>query len=117
MFGQCSLADLKEMDALVDGLDAATFQLLSKKQKLAILVLAAFEAAQMKRSDSFVVREILFWEEGRIEMKFLDVARAERIYKALLQPLRQMFLSKSFSDILSPKEEPKWYEQLSKMSG
>ncbi|HDZ26385.1 MAG TPA: hypothetical protein ENH65_07735 [Candidatus Aminicenantes bacterium] len=117
IFGQCSLADIKEMEALAERLDVATFHLLTKNQKLALLILAAFEAAHLERSDAFVLREVLFWDDGHIEMKFLDVPRAKRIYLALQQPLRKEDLAKSFSDILTKKEDAKWYENLSSMAG
>ncbi|MBA7674548.1 hypothetical protein ES703_82764 [subsurface metagenome] len=78
IIGQCNIADFKSIEHLAltlenpEMLDPST---LSRKQKLALVVIAAFKEAGIKFQETYKIRVILFWDDGHAEFKFLKGAR------------------------------------------
>lgn len=89
IIGQCNAAAFKEIEHLAVTLehpeyfDAST---LSRKHKLAFLAMAALLKCKFKTKDILKIREILFWSDGHIEFKFMNVPGAREMLLKLQQP-------------------------------
>jgi len=107
IIGQCNTGDFKGIEHLAlalkdpEMLDIGT---LSRKQKLALLVMAAFKESGIKPTETYKIREILFWDDGYIEFKFLNVPDARELIMKLSQPKIKADLSRGIENVLQRRE-------------
>lgn len=103
IIGQCNTADFKSIEHLAltlknpEMLDLST---LSRKQKLAILVMAVFKEAGIKVKDAYKIREFLFWDDGHIEIKFLNVLGARELLMRLNESEVRADMARGISNML-----------------
>ncbi len=89
IIGQCNTATFKDIEHLAsvlhnpEMLDVST---LSRKQRLAFLAMAALLKSGIKRKELYKIREILFWDDGHIEFKLLNVPGARELLEKLNLP-------------------------------
>ena len=89
IIGQCNTTDFKSIEHLAptlknpEMLDPGT---LSRKQKLALVVIAAFKEADIKFQETYKIREILFWDDGHVEFKLPNVPGAKELMRKLNDP-------------------------------
>jgi hypothetical protein len=86
---QCNTADFRSIEHLALALkDPAMIDqsTLKRKEKLALLVMASAIDAGIAFNDLFKVKEILFWDNGRLDWKFLNVPGAKELKMKLEEP-------------------------------
>ena len=104
IIGQCNTADFKDIEYLAvtlinpEMLDVST---LSRKQKLALVVIAAFKEAGIKFYECRKIREILFWDDGHIAFKFLHVPGAKELLIRLNEPRVKRDIARGIENILT----------------
>ena len=103
IIGQCNTATFRDIEHLAvtltnpEMLDVST---LSRKQKLALLVMAAFKESGIKPKETYKIREILFWDDGHVEFKFLNVPGARALLMKLNQPEIKADLVRGIENVL-----------------
>ena len=103
IIGQCNTADFKSIEHLAltlknpEMLDPST---LSRKQKLALVVMAALKEAGIKFQEAYKIREILFWDDGHAEFKFLNVPGARGLLMKLDQPKIKTDFGRGIENVL-----------------
>ena len=103
IIGQCNTADFESIEHLAltlknpEMLDLST---LSKKQKLALVVIAAFKEAGIKFQETYKIREILFWDDGHAEFKFLNTPGARELLMKLNESKVRADMARGIKNVL-----------------
>jgi len=103
IIGQCNTADFKGIEHLALALEdpeMLDIGALSRKQKLALLVMAAFKESGIKPKETYKIREILFWDDGHIEFKFFNVPGARELLMKLNQPKIKADFGRGIGNVL-----------------
>jgi len=103
IIGQCNTADFKGIEHLAWTLEKPEIfdpSTLSRKQKLALLVMAVFQEIGIKPKETYKIREILFWDDGHIEFKFFNVPGARELLMKLNQPKIKTDFGRGIENIL-----------------
>lgn len=103
IIGQCNKADFRYIEHLVLALkdpEMLDFSTLSRKQKLALVVIAAFKEAGIEFQEYYKIKEILFWDDGHVEFKFLNVPGAKELMMRLNEYLVRRDMAKGIENVL-----------------
>ena len=103
IIGQCNTADFKSIEHLAlalknpEMLDLGT---LSGKQKLALVIIATFKEAGIKFQETYKIREILFWDDGHAEFKFLNIPGSRELLMKLKESKVQADMARGIRNVL-----------------
>ncbi len=104
IIGQCNTADFKSIEHLAlvltsqpEMLDTST---LSRKQKLALGVIAALAEAGIKLRECYKIREILFWNDGSANFRFFTVPGTRELMLKLNEPKVRADMARGLKNML-----------------
>ena len=89
IIGQCATSDFRAIEHLADTLKSPEMldtKTLTNSQKFAFAIIAAFKEADIGFREIYNIKKILFWNDGHIEFRFLDIPKARMLLIKLNEP-------------------------------